>query len=778
MDAKIPHLRDDKARIVQINGISHLIGRCQRVAVFLHRGRGFHIRPHSRRGSDWFFRSRLLRGDALHIGHDLFHKGAGPAALQILADSNGVDVLKVVQLLLGIESVLLNELGDPALHLCPGQLHGFRTARTDGECPIAAILMGEPCGGIPVPRVVFHIADNSAFAVHIPIPRAEGIVNILLGERAQKLMELRIGLVYDLLMQTAAKFRHIGVQPDQLQIAGIENGALDGGAALRYGIFMVRVAAGVAVGHILHDGGSHYRLVFVIKLPNSGGGRFGSRVMEYPCPVRAKLRFVGVNGPFCLMVDGAQGESAALCAALWNCGEGHIVLLSELFYIAFQIMRRYAAHLHAAYIGDVSGGQVQAQQLGGLLGVLTVHFKEVAHLKQHHIVGVAFLDRVVGIKEGIALGVLLELRLFRLCEVLVLADKGADSLGDIVPGYLRVYAIRLFQHDALGAVIPPAMKIAGNSAIAAACAIFLFQKVRTLFQRGIAAEKGVNPALAALHITAAAECLRDLVLGDKALRRGKYRKLGGVFPAGQGQLAELVQNSGRFVMLKAHQFPVPRVGLRKGLQLGDQGVYIAGVSQHSGQLLRFLWKAHAAQGFQSGHEVLLFGLIAHIVAHIPKGLRHLTAFISRCFYQLYIGGKDAGIQHFLNAGGGILPGNDLCVLDIPRTQPHGQVDAILRIPCGNIAVPAFDAIAAMVFLLQKGGDLLRGFLLHKLSRHTHTAVFCVAAKAQNLVDVLLGNQKSEGRFFRALRFCDAPYLLCLGGEQADLFALHRLTEKI
>lgn len=115
----------------------------------------------------------------------------------------------------------MNELGDPALHFCPGQRLHFRTAPTDNKqvlALIASVLTGQPRGGVPVPRMVFRIADNSAFAVHVPIPRAEGIVNIVLGERQQKLMELGVGLVYDLLMQTAAKLRHIGIEPDQLQI--------------------------------------------------------------------------------------------------------------------------------------------------------------------------------------------------------------------------------------------------------------------------------------------------------------------------------------------------------------------------------------------------------------------------------------------------------------------------------------------------------------------------------------------------------------------------------
>ncbi len=74
----------------------------------------------------------------------------------------------------------------------------------------------------------------------------------------------------------------------------------------------------------------------------------------------------------------------------------------------------------------------------------------------------------------------------------------------------------------------------------------------------------------------------------------------------------------------------------------------------------------------------------------------------------------------------------------------------------------------MVFRFQKLDDFLRGFPLHKLRGHAHPAVFRIAAKAQNLVDVSLGNRKSEGRFFRALRFCHTLVLPCPGGEQAEL----------
>ena len=49
-----------------------------------------------------------------------------------------------------------DELGNPALHLGPGQFHfrAFRRGRT-AFAVAAAKLMGQPCGGIFFPRMVF-----------------------------------------------------------------------------------------------------------------------------------------------------------------------------------------------------------------------------------------------------------------------------------------------------------------------------------------------------------------------------------------------------------------------------------------------------------------------------------------------------------------------------------------------------------------------------------------------------------------------------------------------
>ena len=121
-----------------------------------------------------------------------------PSFFQSFPDGDWVDVVKTVLFFFGIEPVLLNELGNPALYLRPGQLRFLRAAGTDNEQAVAvtaAVFLSQPCGGIFFSCMVFHIADNSVFTLDIAVPCTKGSINIFLRKRAQKLMELWIGLV-------------------------------------------------------------------------------------------------------------------------------------------------------------------------------------------------------------------------------------------------------------------------------------------------------------------------------------------------------------------------------------------------------------------------------------------------------------------------------------------------------------------------------------------------------------------------------------------------------
>ena len=127
--------------------------------------------------------------------HDLLNKGivvqlfrvhhmaVHNAALgQGLPDGDGVYIVQIVLFDLGVEAVLLDELGNPALYLGPGQhrsVGAFRADRKRGFAVAAVKLMGQPCGGVFFPRMVFHVADNGVFALDLTIPVLDSPVNVI-----------------------------------------------------------------------------------------------------------------------------------------------------------------------------------------------------------------------------------------------------------------------------------------------------------------------------------------------------------------------------------------------------------------------------------------------------------------------------------------------------------------------------------------------------------------------------------------------------------------------
>ena len=211
-----------------------------------------------------------------------------PSFLQSFPDGDWVDVVKTVLFFFGIEPVLLNELGNPALYLRPGQLRFLRASGTDNEQAVAAtVFLSQPCGGIFLPFMVFHIADDSVFTLDIAVPCTKGSINIFLRKRAQKLMELWIGLVDHFPVQTLTELRHIGIEPDQLHILRAKNRTAHSGIALDDSIFTVGMTAGISICHILRYGGSHHRLILLKLLPKGRLWRF----FLY-------LRLLGLNGIF------------------------------------------------------------------------------------------------------------------------------------------------------------------------------------------------------------------------------------------------------------------------------------------------------------------------------------------------------------------------------------------------------------------------------------------------------------------------------------------------
>ena len=108
--------------------------------------------------------------------------------------------------------------------------------------------------------------DHRTFAGNVPIPSADGIVDVILRKRAQQLVETRIGLVNDFLVQALAELRRIGIELEQFPVAGRQNSAVDGRPAFNHGTFIIAVTTGVAVSGVLGNGLQNDGLIFLMQL--------------------------------------------------------------------------------------------------------------------------------------------------------------------------------------------------------------------------------------------------------------------------------------------------------------------------------------------------------------------------------------------------------------------------------------------------------------------------------------------------------------------------------
>ena len=230
-------------------------------------------------------------------------------------------------------------------------------------------------------------------------------------------------------------------------------------------------------------------------------------------------------------------------------------------------MRRNAAHLHAAHAGNVPCGEGQAKHFCGLPCILAVHLIKVAHLEQHDVVRVGFLDgvvfRIACCKSLLAFPFcgpcklqFLKPRLFLWGKVSVPADQRVNPLCNLGPAYLNIGAAFLLKHDAFAVVILVAVRSLGNRVGASACAVLLFEKVCFFLFRVSSGEVFVNAALAALNTAAAIHGMVDFILGDEPVQLRDGGHLRSILPAGQKLIAQPLPQSVQLVIVEAEQRPV------------------------------------------------------------------------------------------------------------------------------------------------------------------------------------------------------------------------------
>ena len=134
----------------------------------------------------------FLLSDALHIGCHLpdervliqlfgvnYLTTNNTTLFQGLPDSNRVNIIKAVLFFLCKKPIILDELGNPALYLCPRQIRGSGRNR---KCrKVISILLLQPCRRTFISGMIFHVADNGLLAPDVAIPFLECCINSGLG---------------------------------------------------------------------------------------------------------------------------------------------------------------------------------------------------------------------------------------------------------------------------------------------------------------------------------------------------------------------------------------------------------------------------------------------------------------------------------------------------------------------------------------------------------------------------------------------------------------------
>ena len=101
------------------------------------------------------------------------------------------------------------------------------------------------------------------------------------------------------------------------------------------------------------------------------------------------------------------------------------------------------------------------------------------------------------------------------------------------------------------------------------------------------------------------------------------------------------------------------------------------------------------------------------------------------------------------------------------------MNTVLSKPCAHSAVIRNESATSDILTAKKCRDIIRRFLHHILCSDALTAVIIVAAKPENMVYILLGKRKSEGRLCNTLRFINIGDLFTFRGEEAQLNASRR-----
>ena len=350
---------------------------------------------------------------------------------------------------------------------------------------------------------------------------------------------------------------------------------------------------------------------------------------------------------------------------------------------------------------------------------------------------------------------------FRLRHIPATRNQGIHPLDHLRPAELNRRAAFLLQLDAL-AVMAFAAVVGTRHRMGAPADAVLFFQIICLFlgrMRGICRKETVDPFLAASHAAPAGKLRIHLILRDEGRWPCHLRQQGFVLPAGKGKLPDRLSQGRWVVETEPQELLVLRIGIGKGIHLGGNAGQKSRISQAFSQSSRFVWKTAATDGFHRGKKGFRFGRCISI--KIPQALGDHGAFMRRSRRQLHHAHELPAFQQLSDASCGILPRHDLRNPGIARRPAGREENPVLRVPCADAPMLRDHTVAAVINLPENLRHFFSRLSLGKLSRQNQTVIGSVAARAQDVIHVLLQNRKSEGHRRDALRFH--------GINQCDLF---------
>ena len=204
-----------------------------------------------------------------------------------------------------------------------------------------------------------------------------------------------------------------------------------------------------------------------------------------------------------------------------------------------------------------------------------------------------------------------------------------------------------------------------------------------------------------------------------------------VFFAWQGQFFQPGEKCLRPVVMEAQKLSVFMVGVKEYLVFCQKPFPKLRIQQIVRQAFRFLWRIGAANTTQAGQMPQQFGLIRKVMVEIPYFGGNTLTLIPVCFRDLQICGECSVIQQFFRSLRCICPADNLGRGKIARSIASCDVNAVLAIPCGNLAIFRNQAVSAVVECFQECRAIFQWLLLGELGNNFGQLMALISATVDN-----------------------------------------------